>query len=284
MFSIFSKSDAPKPAVKAEPSPALHSARAETSAAANQQDIKTAYLSHNDLASGKLKEILAVAGGPALVMGFISPDLSMPEVSSSIKRELPSDAKLILMTTAGELCRPAGSQSLYCSAEENRGKVLLQVYSKHMIENTYIMSIPLPNEDLRSGQVRMTVNERVELIQKEIERHQIPFRISTNHTFALVYVDGLSNCETFVLQALYASRKCPCPYIGGSAGGKLDFVNTYIYDNEKVTENHAVITLVRLTKPYRYGIFKTQAVERTGDVYSVVGANTSLRYIDSRFP
>ena len=281
MFSIFSKSDAPKPAVKAEPSPALHSARAETSAAANQQDIKTAYLSHNDLASGKLKEILAVAGGPALVMGFISPDLSMPEVSSSIKRELPSDAKLILMTTAGELCRPAGSQSLYCSAEENRGKVLLQVYSKHMIENTYIMSIPLPNEDLRSGQVRMTVNERVELIQKEIERHQIPFRISTNHTFALVYVDGLSNCETFVLQALYASRKCPCPYIGGSAGGKLDFVNTYIYDNEKVTENHAVITLVRLTKPYRYGIFKTQAVERTGDVYSVVGANTSLRYIET---
>ncbi len=113
MFSIFSKSDAPKPAVKAEPSPALHSARAETSAAANQQDIKTAYLSHNDLASGKLKEILAVAGGPALVMGFISPDLSMPEVSSSIKRELPSGRQPVAVLQCGRKPRQGPPSGIF---------------------------------------------------------------------------------------------------------------------------------------------------------------------------
>ena len=150
-----------------------------------------------------------------------------------------------------------------------------------MIENTYIMSIPLHNEDLRDKKVTMTVNERVELIQREFARCNVPFRISSNHTFALVYVDGVSSCETFVLQALFNSGKFPCPFIGGSAGGNLDFAHTYIYNNEKTLENHAVITLVRLKKEYRYGILKTQAAQRTDTVFTIGNANTALRYIET---
>ena len=63
MFSIFSKSDAPKAAAKDEPSTALHTTKTEAMPAANQQDVKTVYLSHNDLTSAKLKDVLTVAGG-----------------------------------------------------------------------------------------------------------------------------------------------------------------------------------------------------------------------------
>ena len=284
MFNLFSKSEASSSPTPAAPAHTVHAASRVTpasSASVGKLDIKTAYLTKSDLHAGGLASLFDVADGPSLVLGFISPDLSMAEISSAIKRELPASAKLVLMTTSGELCRPNGSSSLYCTADEQRGRILLQVFSRRMVEDSYVMSIPLPNEDLRSGKVSMTVADRVSLIKKEMDRHTPPFRLSLNHAFGLVYIDGLSNCETFVLQALYNSRKFPCPYIGGSAGGKLDFVNTYIYDNEKVTENHAVITFVRLAKPYRYGIFKTQAAERTGDVFTVVRANTSLRYIDT---
>ena len=281
MFRIFSSGNKPEPPPLAD---RVHGTPVQVKpepVSAQMQDIRVAYLNKSELDAAHLKQLCDVAQGPALVLGFISPDLSMDSVAQTVKRELPNSAKLILMTTSGELCRPAGSPSLYCKAPEGRGKVLLQAFSKRMIEDAYIMSIPLHNEDLRSHDVSMSVAERVELIKREIDRYQVPFRISVNHTFALIYADGVSSCETFVLQALYESGRFSCPFIGGSAGGKMDFAHTYIYNGERTLENHAVVTLVRLKKEYRYGILKTQAVERTGDVFTVGNANTALRYIET---
>ena len=244
--------------------------------------MKVKYLGRSELSSATIKEVCDVADGTALILGFVSPeDGLIQETAAKLRAEIPSSTKLILMTTSGELCRTNGCSTLYQPADENREKILLQAYSNRMIEATYTMSIPLPNDDLRSGRVDMTVADRVDRIASELEKHPVPFRLSPNHAFSLVYIDGLSNCETFVLQALYKTGNFSCPFIGGSAGGKLDFQHTYIYDNEQIVENHAVLTFVRLKKPYRYGIFKTQASERTGDVFTVASANSSLRYIQT---
>lgn len=278
MFRFFSKE---KSQNTPPPAPAPLTPKTSSVPPEARQDIKAAYLNEQDLDAGNLKALCDVADGPALILGFLSPDLDMDPIARSIRREIPQDTKLILMTTSGELCRPANSTTLYCPAEEGRRRVLLQSFSHRMIEDTYTMSIPLHNEDLRAGNVEMTVNQRVELIQQEIDRYHIPFRISVNHTFALVYIDGVSSCETFVLQALFNIGKFSCPFIGGSAGGNLDFSHTYIYDGEQTLENHAVITFVRLKKEYRYGILKTQAVEREGTVFTVGSANTALRYIET---
>lgn len=247
----------------------------------SQQDIKTAYLGKSDLTAVRLKDLADVAEGCALIMGFVSPDLNLSEVAQAIKREVPNTTKVILMTTSGELCRPQGSHTLYCDAPDGRAKVLLQAFSNRMIENTHIMSIPLPSEDLRRGEVEQTVNDRVAAIRREIDKLSVPFRLSVAHTFAMVYIDGASACETFVLQALFESGKYPIPFIGGSAAGDMTFTHTYIYDNQQCLENHAVITLVRLKKAYRYGILKSQAAERTGDVFTVGSANTALRYVET---
>ena len=247
----------------------------------NKKDIKVAYLSAHELDSGKLTDVLDVADGAALVMGFVSPDCQLQDVAAKIKRHMPSSAQLILMTTSGELCHASASDSLYQTAGETRQRILLQVYSARMIDDTYTMSIPLHNEDLRSGQVTLSVKERVSKIADELKKQRPPFSLNPAQTFALVYVDGLSNCETFVMQAVYETGLFSCPFMGGSAGGKLDFQHTYIYNGERVLENHAVITLVRLNKNYRYGIFKTQAAEKTGDVFTVQTANTALRYVET---
>jgi len=285
MFSIFSSNDktttAPTPAqsqaTAAVPTPASRIRAAQPTS--SEPDIKTAYLHANELDASHLKDLCSLPQGAALVLGFVSPDLDVATVSHQIKQQVPPDTKVILMTTSGELCRQPGKNTIYCEAPEGRGRVLLQSFSQRMIEDSYIISLPLPNSDLRQGEVNMTVAERVQQMADTVSKLKIPFRISLNHTFALVYVDGVSGCETFALQALYESGRFPCPFIGGSAGGNMDFQHTYIYDNEQCQENHAVITLVRLAKEYRYGILKTQAVEPTGDSFKISRANTALRFV-----
>ena len=287
MFSIFSSNKDTKPAqpapAAAVPSPAsrIHPAAPAAAAPDSRPDIQTAYLGVSELTAEKIRDLTNLPQGTALMLGFVSPDLSVPDVAHTLKQIIPPNTKLILMTTSGELCRRPGHNTIYCEAPEGRAKVLLQTFSHRMIEDTCTISLPLPNDDLRSGDVQMTVEERVKQMTEEIQRAKIPFRISVNHTFALVYVDGVSLCETFVLQALYESGKLSCPFIGGSAGGNMDFQHTYIYDGEQCVENHAVITLVRLAKDYRYGILKTQAVQRTGTSFQIATANTSLRYVET---
>jgi len=272
MFKLFETTK------RAEAAPATAPA---VPAAAELSDIKTAYLAKSELTALRLKDLVDVAEGAAMVIGFVSPDLDVPEIARLIKAEIPANTKLLLMTTSGELCRAQGSHTLYCDAPEQRGQVLLQAFSKRMIEDTYTMHIPLPDEDLRSGTVEMTVNDRVEAIRREIDKHHPPFRLSVGHSFAMVYIDGVSSCETFVSQALFATGKFPIPFIGGSSAGNLDFAHTYIYDDNQCLENHAVIVLVRLHKEYRYGIFKSQAVERTDASVVVGSANSALRYIET---
>ena len=273
MFKFFEE---PKRAEAATPAPTPVSP-----AVTELSDIKTANLAKSELTALRLKELVDVAEGAALVLGFVSPDLDVPEVARLIKAEIPSSTKLLLMTTSGELCRAPGSQTLYCDAADHRGKVLLQSFSKRMISDMYTMHIPLPDSDLRSGNVEMTVNDRVEAIRREIDKHHIPFRLSVGHSFAMVYIDGVTSCESFVSQAMFDSGKFPIPFIGGSSAGNLDFAHTYIYDDNQCLESHAVIVLVRLHNEYRYGIFKSQAVERT-DASVVVGtANSALRYVET---
>ncbi len=288
MFSIFSSNKSQNAATPAQPqaapsvpSPAsrIHATRPAAQPSANQPDIKTAYLHESELDASHLKDLCSLPQGTALVLGFVSPDLDMPSVSRKIKQQVPPNTKVVLMTTSGELCRQPGKNTIYCEAPEGRARVLLQSFSCQMIEDTCIISLPLPNDDLRAGEVRLSVAERVQQMTDIVSRAKVPFRISVNHTFALIYVDGVSGCETFALQALYESGKFPCPFIGGSAGGNMDFQHTYIYDNEQCQENHAVITLVRLAKEYRYGILKTQAVQPTGDSFKISRANTALRFV-----
>ena len=244
-------------------------------------DMKSAYLSRSELTAERLRELYDVPGGPAVVLGFVSADLSMDDVARAVQSVSPPDVKFLLMTTCGELTRTAGAHSYYMEAKDGRAKVLLQVFSKRMIAQTYMMTLPLHNEDMKRGEVTLTPADRVARIAADVRAERIPFPVRFDDTFAFVYVDGVSACESFVLRALYDAESLPCPYIGGSAGGALDFSHTYIYNGSQVLENHAVVLVVKLADDYRYSVFKTQAAEETGEKWTVIGSDATFRTVDT---
>lgn len=244
-------------------------------------DMRSAYLSRSELTAERLRELYDVPGGPAIVLGFISADLVMDDVARAVKAASPPDVQFLMMTTCGELTHTPGTHSYYMEAAEGRAKVLLQVFSKRMIAETHMMTIPLHNEDMRRGAATLSPSERVAQIAADIRRERIPFPVRFDDTFAFVYVDGVSACESFVLRALYDAESLPCPYVGGSAGGALDFSHTYIYNGKEVLENHAVILVVKLAGDYRYSVFKTQAAEETGAKWTVIGSDPTFRTVDT---
>lgn len=273
--------------VDAKPLPQVRKAAAQNEAQGRTAgkdlqgaDVAVCYLHRSEIARENLAPIASLPDGAALVLGFVSPDLDLADVGRAVKQALGADVRVVLMTDAGELCRPKGSVTLYQEAGEGRARVLLQGYSCRMIEGVFTMSVPLCSQDLKADRVDMSLEARLKAIKGELERHTPPFRISLYHTFALVYIDGLSRSETFLMQALYESRKFPCPYIGGSAAPDAHG-RACVYDGEESLEDHAVITLVRLRRGYRYGIFKTQAVEKTGTSFIIDKASTALRSVET---
>ena len=65
-----------------------------------------------------------------------------------------------------------------------------------------MMTIPLHNEDIRRGTAELTPAERVEKIAADVRAERVPFPVRFDNTFAFVYVDGVTACESFVLKAL----------------------------------------------------------------------------------
>ena len=270
--------------VDAKPLPQVQKAAAQNKAPAARDlqgaDVAVCYLHRSEIARENLAPIASLPDGAALVLGFVSPDLDLTDVGRAVQQALGKEVRVVLMTDAGELCRPQGSATLYQEAGEGRARVLLQGYSRRMIEGVFTMSVPLHSQDLKADRIDMSLEARIQAIKGELERHAPPFRISLYHTFALVYIDGLSRSETFLMQALYESRKFPCPYIGGSSAPDAHG-RACVYDGEASLEDHAVITLVRLRRGYRYAIFKTQAVEKTDTSFIIDKASTALRSVET---
>lgn len=80
---------------------------------------------------------------------------------------------------------------------------------------------------------------------------------------ALTFIDGLSASESFLMEAVYREDRFPCLFVGGSAGGKLDFKNTWIFDGSRVIENAAIIAFLRVREGKRFGVFKTHNFQKT---------------------
>ena len=83
------------------------------------------------------------------------------------------------------------------------------------------------------------------------------------------------------MEAIYDVAKFPCFLVGGSAGGKLDFQNTYIYDGSKTVRHHAVVTFIKLAPKYRFGVFKSQNYRKTQTSFTVLGANPISRTLSA---
>ena len=219
---------------------------------------------------------------PSLVLGFISPHLNFEIISQRIKSSFPNETKVILTTTAGELCTfniNEKRDSLYHQTSAFWNNIVLQSFSKDIIDEIEVLTIPLSSENITSQNI--SHQERIDRIKNEILKQNIPFKINHENCFALTIIDGLSNSESFLTQAVYESGKLPCLLIGGSSGGKLDFKESYIYNNQRSTRHSAIIMLIKLKENMKYGVFKSQSCEKTDFSFLVAQSNMLNRSVQS---
>lgn len=89
---------------------------------------------------------------PKLVIGFVSPALDFNAISTKLKQILPSNATLLLSTTAGELCSMNNAMplsNLYSQADAGTGdNIVLMMFDTAMIEDVFVATIPLKSETI----------------------------------------------------------------------------------------------------------------------------------------
>jgi hypothetical protein len=217
----------------------------------------------------------------ALVLAYVSPHVDFRTVVQHL-RILCAPARLIAVTTAGELCAgPDMSGPLYCGANGAWDNVVLQVFAPDIFAALSVHAVPLANEDIRAGHPSKTQAQRVAQIATHLSRIIPAFPIRHDDTLALTLIDGLSASENFFMEAIYEVGRFPCIFIGGSAGGKLDFAATWLFDGENFLQNHAVVAFAKMQPGARFAIFKTQNFEETGQSLVVLEASAETRLVRS---
>ena len=216
------------------------------------------------------------AGPSAYAVAFISPHVSFQSVASSLSRAA-GRTPVVCVSTAGELC--SQRSPLYKPTGNSWQTVVVQVFSPELVAQASIHAVPLHNDDIRRGAPSTSREDRVNRIAGSLGSVRPPFRIDAKDTLALTFVDGLSACESYLMEAVYQAGQFPCLFIGGSAGGKFDFKNTYLYDGQRVLENHGVISFLKLATGMRYGALKSQNFRKTGKSVVVVDADPDRRIV-----
>ena len=208
-----------------------------------------------------------------LVFGFISPDIDFAGIAEQLRECCPG-IPVVLTSTAGELCNANLDQPLplYHPDADTRKNIILQCFSSSIIDRVDIHTIDLQNPDLDAA-------KKTALIEKDFARVTPAFPLNYRHCVAYTFIDGLSNGEGFFMEAMYNSGKIPCLLIGGSSGGKMDFRETYLYDNRAVVRNKAVIVFIRFQDNIRFGVLKSQNFEPTQYSFTVAQANPGRRFI-----
>lgn len=215
--------------------------------------------------------------GASLALAFISPHVNFSQTVTALKRHA-GNCPVIAVSTAGELgCKVGGE--LYKPTGSSWSTVVLQIFPADLIAKVDVHSIPLHNQDIRNGKPSLSQNERVDLIARSLQTINVTFPLAAPDTLAFTLVDGVSFSETYFMEAVYKTGKFPCPFIGGSAGGMPGSHHTFIFDNRKILEDHAVIVFIKLAKGRGYSLFKSQNFEKTGHSYIVIDAEPAKRTV-----
>ena len=224
---------------------------------------------------------------PALIMGFVSPFLNLGNVADLIRKYVGRDTKLVLNTTSGELCADKDSgasklfSSLYIEATPGRNVIVLQSFSRELVDDIDVKVLPLFCEGIRAGQYR-PVSETIGELMDSFTNVKVNFKLSYDKTFGITLIDGYSNSENFFMEAVYRSGAFPCTLIGGSVATDLSLDrHTYIYANDRIWENQAVIIFIKLKDGYRFSVFKTQNFDKTAKSFTILDAHLSSRTVEN---
>ncbi|MCK9813425.1 methyl-accepting chemotaxis protein [Pseudomonas sp. MAFF 302046] len=222
------------------------------------------------------EHVAALSIVPVYITGFVSPHIDLDQAARCIAARFPG-ATLSLCTSAGEL--RSSASGLYCETGQQWDRIVLALFDSTVIASAEAVHIPLHSEDIRGQGRRLNMRERIAQLVSSIKAVRVSTAIDHRDTLAYVTFDGLSASESFFMEALYESGRFPCLFVGGSAGGKLDFKSTLIHDGQRSYANHAQVVFLKSAKNIRFGVFKSQNFEKTTFSLSVLTASLEERYI-----
>ncbi len=232
----------------------------------------------DDTLRGLLAEDFSWNGEPAvLAVAYISPHVDFAQTTARLKA-LAGTTVVIAVSTAGELGNQAAG-GLYRQTGASWSSLTVQIFPPDLFDGVSVHSVSLRNEDIRAGKPKLSRDERVANIAQSLVAVRPAFEIDADRVFALTLVDGVSASENFLMEAVYESGLFPCLFVGGSAGGKFDFVETSIFDGERVLHGHAIIVFLRMAEGRRYGVFKSQNFTKTGARFGIVDSNLEQRVV-----
>ncbi|MBJ7221304.1 MULTISPECIES: methyl-accepting chemotaxis protein [unclassified Brenneria] len=217
---------------------------------------------------------LGLSDKTGLLLVFIPPDVDFAQVSSAWQRFTDANLTVLTLSSTGALCSRRQT-STYCDMASNQGSWLWLPQTLISRHEVHVVDLHV-RENAGAGQ-------RVAAIRQELERIKVRMPLSADRTFAIIYCDGLSASEGFLMQAWYASGRFPCITIGGSAGGKLDFSATYIGANHDVLQGKAVLIFCQMADGKSFAPFKSQNFEPTKQSWLVAEADPVARTVKSVF-
>jgi hypothetical protein len=219
-------------------------------------------------------DALGLAPEAGLLLTFVPPEADFARVSSAWQSLAAPGRTILAISSTGALCGQAGA-SPYCDMKGRQGSWL-------WLPQALIARHEVHAVDLHVGDTK-TARERVAAIRRELERVTPAIPLSAERTFALVFCDGLSASEGFLMQAWYESGRFPCLAIGGSAGGKLDFSGTYIATGGSILKGKAVLIFCQMAEGKSFAPFKSQNFEPTSQSWLVADADPVARTVTSLF-
>jgi uncharacterized protein YukE len=246
-----------------------------------ETEIKTIQLRASELSENTLSALSFNQSKTQLVLAFISANLDFDNTVKKIKNAMPFCSKLVALMTAGEL--NSQGDHFYQTTGGAWDTIVLQSFSEQLLSDVEIKTIPLHCEDLKQGKITQSKTQRIKAIQREIENVSLGMSVNYQDTVAMTFFDGLSASENFFMQALYDSQRFPCHFIGGSAGGKLDFKHAAVFDGNKVAHNACVVIFTKLAHNVRYGILKTHNFHKTKQSFYIAESDPQNRTLTSIF-
>ena len=240
---------------------------------AHQDSVKVMNLSSREISESSLQSMAFGAEGAGLVVAYVSPNLDFPGTMQRLKQAMPFADKVIGVMTAGELS--SCSASNYHTTEDGWDNIVIQSFDPTLFEHVEIRTVAMHSDALASR----SRSEHIEIIRKEVDKVQLPFRPDARDTIVLTFIDGLTASESYLMQAIYRTDKFPCYFIGGSAGGTLNFDNAWVYDGSGVAKDMAVLVFLKLAEGVRYGLMKSHNYKRTGKSFVLAECNTSKRTV-----
>ncbi len=209
-----------------------------------------------------------------ILLTFVPPEADFQQVNQAWQRFTSADLTVITLSSNGALSA-SGKQTTYCKGEGQEGSWLWLPRSLIAEHETHVVDLHLHDTH--------TATDRIRAIQNELAALKVRMPLSADRTFAMIYCDGLSASEGFLMQAWYNTGRFPCLAIGGSAGGRTTFDGTWMGLGGRVLQGKALIVFCRMAPGKSFSPFKSQNFEPLNKSWLIAEADPVTRTLTSVF-